>query len=118
MPGKPPQTRATAKSRRASSGVRRAGQAAARTARRAPNHGAKPLPPGSVPVLVVVAVLMLLPAGWGLGVLLGVFGDLDGDPTGRLRATALAVLAAGGSLAAVCLAAAWFVRRQHVANQG
>lgn len=114
MPPEHPQNRSVTKSRKSSTGTRRAGQHAARTAGRGPAYQAKPLPKAAVPALIVVAALMLIPAGWGAGVLIGAWSPTPSeDPTGRAQGTALAMLAAGGALAVVCLAMAWWVRRQH-----
>ncbi|MEM1098532.1 MAG: hypothetical protein AAGH92_07045 [Planctomycetota bacterium] len=116
MSAKHPQSRSATKSRKSSSATRRAGQSAARSAGRGPGYNAKPLPPAVAPALVVFGLLMLIPAGWGLLVLLGVLGPDDPTLRQRTAGTATAVLAAAGALAAVSFVMAWWVRRQHRAG--
>ncbi|MEM1446414.1 MAG: hypothetical protein AAGF84_10185 [Planctomycetota bacterium] len=116
MSAKHPQSRSVTKSRKSSSATRRAGQSAARSAGRGPSYNAKPLPKAAAPALLVVSALMLIPVGWGVGVLLGFFGGDDPLSQQRNQGTAIAMMAAGGSLAVVCLAMAWWVRKQHGAK--
>ncbi len=114
MSAQHPQQRPVTKSRKSSTAPRRAGQSAARSAGRGPGYSAKPLPAAAVPALLVTAALMLFPVLWGVGVLAGLWGTED--VTGRNRGTAAAMIAAGGSLATVCVAMAWWVRRQGAAD--